>query len=199
MTPLAEIDLVLASMSAYRREMLGRITPKFRVVPSRVDESAFHSEAPEQLAARLASAKAQAVAAACPDAVIIGSDQVAELDGCAIGKPGTLENARAQLAASSGRELRFHTAVCLLDTRVSPPRPYPATDTTRVFFRTLDANEIARYVEREQPLDCAGSFKCEGLGITLFERIESNDPTALVGLPLIILCRLLRQAGIDPL
>jgi len=198
MTALADIDLVLASASPYRRALLGRITPRFRVLPGRVDETASPSESPARLAARLALAKTHAVAAACINTVIVGSDQVAELDGCALGKPGTPDNARAQLDMCSGREVLFHTALCLLDTRGSSPCAYAAMDTTRVLFRTLDTAEIARYVEREQPLDCAGSFKCEALGIALFERIETDDPTALVGLPLIALCRLLREAGIDP-
>lgn len=199
MTPIADVDLVLASSSAYRRELLARVTERFRVVAPDSDETARDAEPPFELAARLAAAKAEAATSSCPGAVIIGSDQVAELDGRTIGKPGTVENARAQLAACSGREVLFHTAVCLLDTRNASRRAHSAIDTTRVHFRALDTTEIARYVEREQPLDCAGSFKCEGLGVVLFERIESNDPTGLIGLPLIMLCRLLREAGIAPL
>jgi septum formation protein len=128
--------------------------------------------------------------------LLIGSDQVAEIDGHALGKPGTAETARAQLAASSGRTLLFHTALCVMDTRVDPAHVHAAIDLTRATFRTLDADEIARYVAIETPLDCAGSFKAERLGITLFERIESGDPSALIGLPLIALARLLRAAGI---
>jgi septum formation protein len=143
---------------------------------------------------RLAIAKAAAVARDYPDALVIGSDQVAELDGMVLDKPGTAERARAQLAASSGRDVHFHTALCLLDTRSG--HRHTLVDHTRVRFRTLDAAEIARYVEREQPLDCAGSFKCEGLGISLFEAIDNSDPSALIGLPLIALARLLREAGI---
>jgi 7-methyl-GTP pyrophosphatase len=124
---------------------------------------------------------------------VIGSDQVAELDGRPIGKPGTAERARAQLAASAGRAIVFHTAVCLVDTRSASVDA--AIDRTDVVFRPLSAEEIARYVERESPLDTAGSFKAEGAGIALFERIESTDPTALIGLPLIALSRLLRAAG----
>ena len=124
---------------------------------------------------------------------MIGSDQVAELDGRPIGKPGTPERARAQLAASAGRTLVFHTAVCLVDTRTGAVDT--AIDRTDVVFRPLAADEIARYVERENPIDAAGSFKAEGAGIALFERIESTDPTALIGLPLIALSRLLRGAG----
>jgi septum formation protein len=126
---------------------------------------------------------------------VIGSDQVAELDGRPIGKPGTPERARQQLAASAGRTVVFHTAVCLADTRSTPIRVDAALDRTEVVFRPLSAGEIARYVERERPLDAAGSFKAEGAGIALFERIETTDPTALIGLPLIALARLLRAAG----
>ena len=196
MIRLDEIDLVLASTSRYRRELLTRIAPRFRVMAPQVDETAQANETPAALVARLAEAKARAVAVLCPGALVIGSDQVADLDGAIVGKPDNVENAQSQLAASSGREVVFHTAVCLLDARVSPPRVHAAVDTTRVRFRTLGAGEIARYVAREAPLDCAGSFKSEGLGIALFERIDSQDPTALIGLPLIVLCRLLREAGI---
>ncbi|HKE48032.1 MAG TPA: Maf family nucleotide pyrophosphatase [Rhodanobacteraceae bacterium] len=187
--------LVLASTSRYRRELLSRLVADFRVVGPDVEETPRAGEAPLDLARRLAEAKALAVARACPDAVVIGSDQVAELDGRAIGKPGTPEAARAQLAASSGRTVVFHTALAVVDTRVSPARIAHAVDRTEVVFRQLGADEIARYVEREQPLDAAGSFKSEGAGIALFERIETSDPTALIGLPLIALARLLRAAG----
>ncbi|MGA9333390.1 MAG: Maf family nucleotide pyrophosphatase [Rudaea sp.] len=193
------MDLVLASTSPYRRELLKRIASGFRSVSPDVDESAHDGESPAALAARLAEAKARSVAAANPGALVIGSDQVAELDGATLGKPGSIENACAQLLACSGRRVVFHTAVCLYDGRHSRGREYHFIDTTRVVFRTLDSAEISRYVERESPLDCAGSFKCEALGIGLFERIESTDPTALIGLPLIALCQLLRDAGISPI
>jgi septum formation protein len=196
MTPLAEVDLVLASTSRYRRGLLARIAARIRQIAPDVDEMSLPHETPGALAARLAAAKAQAVAACCAGAVVIGSDQVADLSGEILGKPGTAEHARAQLAACSGREVIFHTAIHVLDTRSEPAREHAATDTTRVRFRTLDAAEIARYIERESPLDCAGSFKSEGLGVGLFERITCDDPTALIGLPLIALCRLLREAGI---
>ena len=152
------------------------------------------NETPAARALRLAIAKAAAVARDYPDALVIGSDQVAELDGLILDKPGTAGRARAQLAASSGREVHFHTALCLLDTRDG--RRHTHVDHTRARFRTLEAAEIARYVEREQPLDCAGSFKCEGLGISLFEAIDNADPSALIGLPLIALARLLRETGV---
>jgi septum formation protein len=195
MTPLADVDLVLASTSRYRRELLARLTSHVRCIAPQVDETAATGEAPAALATRLAAAKARDVAARTPGALVIGSDQVADLAGQILGKPGSEQNARQQLAACSGREVVFHTALCLLDTRAGA-RTHAAIDTTRVRFRDLATEEIARYVQREQPLDCAGSFKSEGLGIALFERIESADPTALIGLPLIALCRLLRETGV---
>lgn len=194
---LDKVDLVLASTSRYRRDLLLRIAPRFRVLAPATDETALAGEDAAALAIRLAQAKARVVAAQCPNAIVIGSDQSAELQGTILGKPGNMDRARAQLAAASGREVVFHTAVCLIDSRRTEPREFAALDTTRVFFRELDRNEIARYVEREQPVDCAGSFKAEALGITLFERIESHDPTALIGLPLIALSRLLREAGVE--
>jgi len=196
MTPLADLDLVLASTSRYRRELLTRLTPGFRCVAPQVDETAGADESPAALAARLAQAKARAVVATNPGALVLGSDQVADLDGRVFGKPGTVEAAQAQLRACAGRDVLFHTAICLIDARVTPWRAHAAQDTTRVRMRALDAAEIERYVAREQPLDCAGSFKSEALGIALFERIETLDPSALVGLPLIAVCRLLRECGI---
>ncbi|MEO6689804.1 MAG: Maf family nucleotide pyrophosphatase [Dokdonella sp.] len=196
MIALSDVDLVLASTSRYRHELLRRLTPGFRTLAPIVDESPLPGETPTATAMRLAVAKARTGAASCPGALIIGSDQVAEIDGRVLGKPGSAAAARAQLAASSGRSVEFHTALCLVDTRASILRESMASDTTRVVFRDLDPAEIARYVDTEQPFDCAGSFKAEGLGITLFEHIESNDPTALIGLPLIALARLLRAAGI---
>jgi septum formation protein len=193
--PAAGIEIVLASTSRYRRELLARLIEDFRVVAPAVDETPHDGETPAALAIRLAEAKALAVARTCPAALIVGSDQAAELDGDPIGKPGGRDAAIAQLVASSGRTVIFHTAICVADTRQSPPRLHAATDRTDVVFRTLGADEIARYVDREQPLDCAGSFKAESAGIALFERIETIDPTALIGLPLIALARLFRAAG----
>jgi septum formation protein len=198
MIPLAAVDLVLASSSRYRRELLARIAPGCRQLAPDVDEAPLPGETPAALAGRLAEAKARAIAARCPGAVVIGSDQVADLAGTILGKPGSVENAQAQLTACSGHPVVFHTAICLMDARNDPARIHVETDTTRVLFRALDASVIARYIASEAPLDCAGSFKAEGLGIALFERIESVDPTALIGLPLIALCRLLRAAGVDP-
>ncbi|MGN2247376.1 Maf family protein [Frateuria sp. GZRR35] len=185
--------LVLGSTSRYRAELLRRLVPQFEQRPPGTDETLAPCETPADGALRLAIAKAEGAARGLGQALVIGSDQIAELDGCALGKPGSIEGARAQLGDCAGREVRFHTGLCLLDTRGG--RRHTHLDTTRVRFRPLTSEEIARYVEREMPLDCAGSFKCEGLGISLFERIDNSDPTALVGLPLIALARLLREAG----
>jgi septum formation protein len=190
-------EIVLASTSRYRRELLARILPPVRCVAPDIDESALAGELPEDQVARLARAKAERVSAQCPGAIVIGSDQLAASDAGTLGKPGGLEAARAQLAALSGREVRFLTAVAVLD--AADGRMLEALDVTEVLFRTLTAGEIDAYVERERPFDCAGSFKSEALGIVLFQRIRSDDPTALVGLPLIAVCRLLRLHGVNPL
>jgi len=187
--------IVLGSISRYRAELLRRLVADFEQSAPGTDETPLPDEAPAQRALRLAIAKAEAAACSARDALVIGSDQVAELDGMILDKPGTAERARAQLAASSGREVHFHTALCLLDTRDG--RRHTHVDHTRVLFRELGMAEINRYIERERPLDCAGSFKCEGLGISLFESIDNRDPSALIGLPLIALARLLRETGID--
>ncbi|ASK99988.1 Maf family protein [Xanthomonas citri] len=182
--------LILASTSVYRRALLGRLQLDFDTVRPEVDEQAQPGESPSALASRLAVEKAAAVAARFPAAWVIGSDQVADLDGQALGKPGTRERARMQLTAMSGQTVRFHTAVSL----VGPERQLHALDLTEVQLRALTVVEIERYLDAEPALDCAGSFKCEGLGISLFDAIRSEDPTALVGLPMIALARLLRQA-----
>jgi len=189
--------LVLASTSRYRRELLARLRLPFDVVAPEVDESAQPGEAPAALAERLALAKAHAVAARDRDAIVIGSDQVAELDGAALGKPGTHERAVAQLRAMRGREVRFHTAVAVV--RAARGFAQHALVTVRVRFRDLRDDEIEHYLRTEQPYDCAGSAKCETLGIALLDAIESDDPTALVGLPLIRTSAMLRAAGLDPL
>lgn len=183
--------LVLASTSPYRRELLQRLRLPFECARPDVDETPLPGEEVAALVRRLAAAKAGTVAQARPRDWVVGSDQAAELDGHILGKPGGRDAAVAQLTAMSGRVVRFHTAVCLH----GPGRVLAASDLTRVHFRPLQRAEIERYVDAEQPFDCAGSFKCEGLGIALFEAIESHDPTALVGLPLIALCGLLRQSG----
>jgi septum formation protein len=196
-TTIDQVDLILASSSRYRRELLARITSRFRQFAPSVDETPRIGEPAGRLAARLALAKARALARSERNAILIGSDQVADLNGTMVGKPGDADGAVAQLLASSGRVVTFHTALCVIDTRSPRPRAYRAIDRTRVHFRALHRDEVERYVEREQPLDCAGSFKAEALGIALFERISTQDPTALIGLPLIALCRLLCKVGID--
>lgn len=184
--------LILASTSPYRRELLARLRLPFATVRPETDETPLPDEAPLALAQRLATAKAVAAAARERDAWVIGSDQVAELDGHPLGQPGGRETAIAQLAAMSGRVVQFRTGLCVA--RADGPTRV-MVDTTTVRFRTLGSGEIARYVDAEQPYDCAGSFKCEGLGISLFDAIETQDPTALIGLPLIATARLLREAG----
>ncbi len=194
-TPLRR--LVLASTSTYRAELLRRIVAEFETCAPAVDEAARIGESPMATTARLAREKASAVARNYPASLVIGSDQVADLDGTQLGKPGNLERAQAQLMQCSGRVVAFHTAVCVTDCANGQIVLREAIDTTRVVFRSLDATEIERYLAIEQPLDCAGSFKVERLGVSLFERVESIDPTALIGLPLIALCRLLRESGMS--
>lgn len=190
-------QLILASSSRYRRELLQRLGIAFDVVAPDVNESAHSGEAPRALAERLALAKAQAVAEQHALAVVIGSDQVAELDGQAIGKPHAHERAMAQLRAMSGRRVLFHTAVAVVRRDLGFAKGSLAS--VAVTFRTLTEREIDRYLHLEQPYDCAGSAKSEGLGIALLAAIDSDDPTALIGLPLIRTCNLLREAGLDPL
>jgi septum formation protein len=186
-------SLVLASTSTYRRTLLERFGLPFTVARPEVDEAPQPGEPPQALAERLALAKAEAVlASAAQDTWVIGSDQVAELDGQPLGKPGNHAGAVAQLRMMSGREVRFLTALCLAGPK---RRRLQALDITTVRFRALRDDEIERYITREQPLDCAGSFKAEGLGIALFDEIDNRDPTALIGLPLIATARLLRMAG----
>ena len=189
--------LILGSTSRYRRELLERLRLPFEVRSPEVDETPRPGEAPAALAQRLALAKAQAVSAQFPDAVVIGSDQVADLDGEPIGKPGTHERAVAQLRAMRGRSVVFQTAVAVM--RGSTGYVGTALTPVTVRFRQLSNAEIEHYLRAEQPYDCAGSAKSEALGIALLDAIESDDPTALVGLPLIRTCMLLRAAGIDPL
>jgi len=187
--------LVLASTSRYRRELLERLRLAFDVARPEVDETALPGEAPRDLAIRLAEAKARAVAGQHHgDAWALGSDQVAEVEGRALGKPGGRAAAIAQLRSMSGRTVRFHTALCLVH---GDGRTHADIDLTEVRFRALADAEIERYVDAEQPFDCAGSFKSEGFGIALFERIDNRDPTALIGLPLIATCGLLRKAGFE--
>lgn len=190
-------QLILASTSRYRRELLQRLHLPFEVIAPQVDETPLPGEAPADLAQRLALAKAQAVALLRPEAVVIGSDQVADLDGHPIGKPGTHERAVAQLQRMRGRRVVFQTAVAVMRADRAYARTLLAP--VAVTFRDLSDAEIDHYLRTEAPYDCAGSAKCETLGIALVDAIESDDPTALVGLPLIRTCRLLRAAGLDPL
>jgi septum formation protein len=190
-------DLVLASTSVYRRRLLERFGLPFRTVAPGVDETPRAGEAPRALAARLARAKAEAVAALHPDAVVIGSDQVADLDGRALGKPGDRAGATEQLAAMRGRTVVFRTALSVVRRATGFAEDVLAD--VEVRFRPLTDAEIARYLDRERPFDCAGSAKVEALGIVLLERVASDDPTALEGLPLIRTAHLLRRAGLDAL
>ena len=187
--------LILASTSRYRRELLTRLHLPFDVQPPEVDETAQSGETPRELAERLALEKAQAVAARFPEAVVIGSDQVADLAGEALGKPGDHARATAQLRRMRGQTLVFQTAVAV----VCQATGFVQRDLApvRVVFRELSDAAIEHYLQAEQPYDCAGSAKSEGLGIALLSAIDSDDPTALVGLPLIRTCRMLRSAGVE--
>jgi septum formation protein len=189
---IGNAGLVLASTSPYRRELLARLRLPFETLRPEVDETGRDGETPTALALRLAVAKAEAVAALRPGARVIGSDQVADFDDAALGKPGGREAAIAQLEAMSGHSVAFRTAVAVAFGGAITS----ALDTTVVRFRRLGRSEIERYLDLEQPWDCAGSFKSEGLGIALFASIESRDPTALVGLPLLETARLLRESGL---
>ena len=190
-------QLVLASSSRYRRELLARLGLAFESCDPGVDEQPLPAEAPADTATRLAQLKAQAAAARFPDALIIGSDQVAACDGRQLGKPGDHARAVRQLRSLSGRVVQFHTAVALLDaaTRAMQSRVVPC----RVVFRRLSEERIEAYLRREQPYDCAGSARAEALGIALIARIESDDPTSLIGLPLIALTEMLERAGLPVL
>ena len=192
--PSSARPLVLGSTSRYRRELLGRLGLAFEVEAPRVDETPQPGEAPAALARRLALAKAREVATRRPEAIVIGSDQVADLDGEPIGKPGTHERAVTQLRRMSGHTVIFHTALAV----VCQASGFEQQDLApvEVRFRDLADDEIERYLRAEQPYDCAGSAKSEGLGIALLDAIVSDDPTALVGLPLIRTARLLRAAGL---
>ena len=191
------VTLVLASTSPYRRELLSRLGLPFSVASPDTDESPLPGEAAETLALRLAEAKARAVAPAYPQALIIGSDQVAIANGKIYGKPGTHERAVAQLQELSGQSVNFYTALCLYDSR-NDSRQICGVPTL-VKFRSLSDSEIEHYLAREPAYNCAGSAKSEGLGIALLDSLSGDDPNALVGLPLIALCAMLRQAGMNPL
>lgn len=190
--------LILASGSAYRRELLARLRLPFEVIPPDLDETAAPGETPPDTALRLSRAKAEAVASQVGPALIIGSDQVATLDGEHIGKPGNHERALEQLKKMRGRAVVFHSALCLLDSRPDAQHSLQLTNIqTVVRLRDLPDESLDAYLRIEQPYDCAGSAKNEGLGIALMESIDSEDPTALTGLPLIALTGMLRRAGVD--
>lgn len=191
--PTTLTRLILASTSLYRRQLLERLQIPFTVHSPGVDESILPNEDAVALVHRLAKAKAEAVALRYPGSVVIGSDQVAVRGNSILGKPGSVEAAVSQLKAASGAQIMFQTAVHVIVPQYQ--RHEAHVDTTIVKFRALGDDEISRYVDAEKPLDCAGSFKAEALGITLFERIDSSDPTALTGLPLIWLSGALRRAG----
>jgi septum formation protein len=189
------VRLILASTSRYRRELLARLGLPFDVATPGTAEVEAAGESPAAMAVRLALAKARSIRA--QDALVVGSDQVASLDGRILRKPGTHEAAVGQLLDCQGRSVLFHTAVAVVDTRTGNALEH--VDRTEVRFRTLARAALEQYVRLERPLDCAGSFKAEGLGVVLFEEISSRDPTALIGLPLIWLAQALESLGADPL
>ena len=193
MNPSTSLPIVLASTSSYRKELLQRMGIDFKTVAPDVDESSLPGESPENLVKRLAEAKARVIGKTC-EALIIGSDQVAVSGDEILGKPGSHENALVQLRKLSGKLVTFQTGLCLLNSTSNEMQ----VDTVpfRVQFRKLDEQQIERYLRADQPYNCAGSFKSEGLGITLFERMDGDDPTALIGLPLIRLTSMLMQAGV---
>ncbi len=189
--------LLLASTSPYRKMLLEKLQLPFDCAAPQVDETPLPGESAEALVLRLAAAKAQALALAYPEHLIIGSDQVCVIDGNITGKPHTEENARAQLRQASGQAVTFYTGLALYNGRSKQLQAL--CEPFHVHFRALSEAEIAAYVRLEQPLNCAGSFKSEGLGIALFDRLEGRDPNALIGLPLIALLEMLRAEGINPL
>jgi septum formation protein len=197
MTSLDHRSLILASTSPFRRDLLARLGLPFTVQAPDADETPQPGEDAAALVARLAAGKAQAAARHHPAALIIGSDQAAVLDDEIIGKPGDHERALAQLRRASGRTITFYTGLCLLDS--ASGQRQVTVEPFQVVFRTLTESQIEDYLRREQPYHCAGSFKSEGLGIALFERLEGDDPTSLIGLPLIRLIRMLEAAGMTVL
>lgn len=191
------MQLILASTSPYRKQLLTKLGLPFSSEAPQVSEKALADEAPTHTALRLAESKAAAVAQRYPNAWVIGSDQVAELNGAAMGKPGNHQQALAQLTASQGQCVQFHTGLCLM--QACSDQQFSLVESYKVYFRQLSEAQLDDYLHKEQPYDCAGSFKSEGLGVCLFERLEGRDPNCLIGLPLIALCDLLVKAGLDPL
>jgi MAF protein len=187
--------LILGSGSPFRRELLERLGIPFLTESPEIDERALDNESPEELVLRLAEEKARAAGQNHPDSLVIGSDQVACIDGEILGKPGNRENAIAQLERAAGKRVTFYTGLCLLNT--ASDQEQIACEQFHVHFRHLSREQIERYVDREQPYNCAGSFKSEGLGIALFERLEGDDPNSLIGLPLIRLIDMLAEEGIE--
>jgi MAF protein len=187
--------IVLGSTSPFRRQLLEKLGLPFITDAPKTDETAMRGESPESLVQRLARAKAHDVGARHPDALVIGSDQVACIDGQILGKPGDRETAIKQLTAAAGKRVTFYTGLCLLN--MATEQEELAVETFEVKFRPLDHVQIERYVDREQPFNCAGSFRSEGLGITLFSALHGRDPNALVGLPLILLVEMLDRQGIS--
>ncbi len=194
---MAQARLVLASTSPFRAALLERLGMPFLRADPQVDETPLPQESPQALVMRLAEAKARAVAPAYPDALIIGSDQMAWIDGQILGKPGNRENTIAQLLQLSGKVVTFYTGLCLFHSSTGKAQVH--CEPFQVQFRALSQLQIERYVDRERPFQCAGGFKSEGLGITLFESLKGEDPNALIGLPLIRLVSMLQLEGIDPL
>ena len=189
--------LVLASTSPYRRELLERLGIPFETASPNIDETASPNETPEQLVERLAESKARAVAYDFPDTLIIGSDQVAVLDKKILGKPGNHQDAVQQLSNARGKKVLFLTGLCLFNTTTGNVQT--SVDRFSVEFRELTASQIENYLQREKPYDCAGSFKSEGLGLSLFKKMEGDDPNALIGLPLITLINMMLVEGVDVL
>lgn len=191
------MQIVLASSSRYRRELLERFGLSFVVDPPEIDEAPLPSETPAKLAVRLAVAKAQTVAKRHPDAIVVGSDQVASFDGRVLGKPGNVERAVRQLVAFSGQRVEFLTGLAVVCG--GEQHPHTHLDVTTARFRRFGEREAARYVRQDRPLDCAGGIRFEGLGPLLLEGVDTEDPSAAIGLPLIALGALLRREGVDPL
>lgn len=191
---MTDRNLVLASTSPYRRQLLERLRLPFDALSPDCDETAHAGESPAELVVRLAEDKARSVASTAPDALIIGSDQVASLDGRILTKPGRHQRATEQLQACSGRRIRFYTGLCVLDTATDEAET--VLEGYDVVFRSLTADEIERYLQAEAPYDCAGSIRSEGYAVTLFERMVGDDPTTLIGLPLIRLAAILRAQGL---
>ncbi len=197
MQTMPQKRILLASTSAYRRAILEKTALSFSCAAPDIDETPLAQESAEDLVCRLSAQKAAALRVKYPHHLIIGSDQVCVIDGKILGKPHTFERACEQLALASGKKIRFYTGLSLLDS--DSGKAQTLCETFDVHFRTLSQEEIVGYVQIEQPYDCAGSFKCEGLGISLFERLEGRDPNTLIGLPVIALLGLLRGYGINPL